>query len=265
MDKEEKEKKIYTLEKAEVTYVPIEDLKPNSYNPNRQSDREFELLCRSIEEDGFTQPILAQKSTMEIIDGEHRWRACKALGWTEIPVVFTEMTREQMMIATLRHNRARGSEDISMAADVLRSLDNLGALDHAADSLLLSNVELEVMLEDIPNAELSLRFPGEKLTAKEVEDQIAQEREQKKAKEEVDKNLGKLEAKKITLTLRMHVYEKRQVEQTIEVITGNKKQVADGVVALCEMYKDDPEALAYMKQEDDEPLYHKPKEIGNDN
>ena len=40
----------------------------------------------------------------------------------EVPVVFVDMTREQMRVSTLRHNRARGSEDIDKSADVLKDL-----------------------------------------------------------------------------------------------------------------------------------------------
>jgi hypothetical protein len=59
----------------------------------------------------------------------------------------------QAKIATLRHNRARGSEDIELATDVLRDLERLGALEWAADSLDLSDAELTKLLEDIPAAE----------------------------------------------------------------------------------------------------------------
>lgn len=136
-----------------VEYLPTDSVKPNQYNPNRQSPHDFELLCKSIAEDGFTQPIVVQKNTREIVDGEHRWRACKALGYTEVPCVLTEMSPEQMRIATLRHNRARGSEDANMAADVMRELRDMGALEHAQDSLQLDDVEVQRLLEEMPEAE----------------------------------------------------------------------------------------------------------------
>ena len=63
------------------------------------------------------------------------------------------MGEAQAKIATLRHNRARGSEDIQMATDVLRDLESLGALDWAADSLDMDDTELQRLLEDIPAAE----------------------------------------------------------------------------------------------------------------
>jgi len=146
-------KQYKTLETLQITYVSPKDVKPNSYNPNRQSDRDFELLLKSMKEDGFTQPVIVQKSTSEIVDGEHRWRASQALGMEKIPVVYVEMTDEQRRVSTLRHNRARGSEDIQLTAQVMRDLEKLGALDWAQDTLMLSDVEVNRLLEDVPAPE----------------------------------------------------------------------------------------------------------------
>jgi hypothetical protein len=63
------------------------------------------------------------------------------------------MTYEQARIATLRHNRARGSEDIELTSEVLRDLEKLGALDWAQDSLMMDDLELQRMLDDIPAPE----------------------------------------------------------------------------------------------------------------
>ena len=53
-------------------------IRPNAYNPNRQSDDEFLLLCKSIVDDGFTDAIIVNKDRT-IIDGEHRWTAAVVL------------------------------------------------------------------------------------------------------------------------------------------------------------------------------------------
>ena len=119
-------KKANALETLKVEYLPVGVLCPNSYNPNRQSEADFELLLRSIREDGFTQPIVALREGNVIVDGEHRWRAARKLGMAEVPVVLVDMTLEQMRIATLRHNRARGSEDIELSTELLRDLRGLG-------------------------------------------------------------------------------------------------------------------------------------------
>lgn len=143
------EKKNIKLERLKIEYVPIDSITPNEYNPNRQSEHDFELLKKSMDEDGFTQPVLAHVETKQIVDGEHRWRAARDLGFTEIPVVFVDMTAEQMRISTLRHNRARGEEDIELTAQVLRDLQELGALDWAADSLQMTDEEINRMIDDI--------------------------------------------------------------------------------------------------------------------
>lgn len=166
--RKEVEKQARTLNHLVIEYVSPENIKPNPWNPNRQSSHDFELLLRSMEEDGFTQPVVCVRITAEdmevdkikdagylavgdvmIVDGEHRWRAGSKLGYPEIPITVAPMTAAQAMIATLRHNRARGSEDIELAADVLRDLEALGSLEWAQDSLMMDDVEIQRLLEDI--------------------------------------------------------------------------------------------------------------------
>ena len=149
------EKNTSALKQLKVQYVPLETIKPNEWNPNRQSDHDFELLTRSMEEDGFTQPIVVVNSEdpnfkYKIVDGEHRWRAGEALGYTELPVVVVPMTEAQAKIATFRHNRARGSEDYELASSLMKDLEQIGALDWAQDSLMLDQAEIDRMLEDAP-------------------------------------------------------------------------------------------------------------------
>jgi ParB-like chromosome segregation protein Spo0J len=166
------EKKNKALSTLEVTYVAVDEIRPNAYNPNRQSEHDFQLLMKSMEEDGFTQPVVAVKLTAEhfdedptlaengyevgdtvIVDGEHRWRASAQLGYKEIPLVYVPMSLAQAKIATLRHNRARGSEDFELAAGVLRDLQALGEAEWAQDSLQLSDEEMNRLLEDVPAPE----------------------------------------------------------------------------------------------------------------
>lgn len=137
------------LTTLKIDYLPIDSLKPNEYNPNRQSVHDFELLCKSIDEDGMTQPIVAIRETKVIVDGEHRWRACKTLGFTEVPVVLTDMSIVQARISTLRHNRARGDENVELAAAVLRELVSMGIKDWMMDSLAMDEVELQNFMDSV--------------------------------------------------------------------------------------------------------------------
>ena len=149
------------LDRLEIVYVSASSLTPNDYNPNRQNEHEFGLLKSSILEDGFTDPVkvVVRDGARVIVDGEHRWRAVRSLVEDgELPddtlaIVELPMNEAQAKIATLRHNRARGSEDIQLSTDVLRDLERLGALDWAADSLAIGDDELQRLLDDIPAPE----------------------------------------------------------------------------------------------------------------
>lgn len=139
---------LVALQSLAIEYVPVDFLQPNEYNPNRQSEHEFELLKRSIAEDGFTQPVICLPDG-RIVDGEHRWRAMKALGKTEIPVVKVDMTEAQRRVATIRHNMARGSHDVELTAQVFKDLEQLGVMDWAKDAMQLTDIEVERMLKDM--------------------------------------------------------------------------------------------------------------------
>ncbi len=174
------------LRVLKIEQAPASTLAPNDYNPNWQDHHEFELLLRSMKDDGFTTPIIVQEQSREIIDGEHRWTAAivsayltlkHPLGkdefWPQkliadarerrsdllsevdpvIPIVLTDMTPEQMRVATLRHNRARGEEDVELAAEVLKDLQDLGALDWAAEELMLDDETLKRLMEDVAASE----------------------------------------------------------------------------------------------------------------
>jgi ParB-like chromosome segregation protein Spo0J len=146
------------LERLTIEYVSAAALTPNDYNPNRQTEHQFTLLKSSILEDGFTDPIkvVDRDGQVVIVDGEHRWRAVRELheegklADDVLAIVRLPQNEAQAKIATLRHNRARGQEDIGLATDVLRDLERLDALDWAADSLDMSDAELQRLLADIP-------------------------------------------------------------------------------------------------------------------
>lgn len=58
-----------------VLWVKEEEISPNDYNPNNMAPQEKRLLTKSLESDGFTQPIVViekQDHRFEIVDGFHR-------------------------------------------------------------------------------------------------------------------------------------------------------------------------------------------------
>ena len=93
-----------------VETLPLSQLKPGVYQPRSIFNSEkLDSLSASIKENGVLQPILVRRSEdgFEIIAGERRWRAAKAAGLTEIPVVETEFTDEQALESGLIENIQR--------------------------------------------------------------------------------------------------------------------------------------------------------------
>lgn len=159
MAKKKSEDRIAVLEKQmeamKVETVPIEDLFPNEYNPNRQTPDEFEKLKRSILENGFGQPIVAWKSG-KIVDGFHRWKACKELGLKKISVIYFDEDaikqrltdpEVQARLATIQFNEARGNEDMELLSKMMRDFEALGVLDKVQEQLLLDDEGLQRLLD----------------------------------------------------------------------------------------------------------------------
>ena len=116
-----------------VKWVKSETVKSNDYNPNSVAPPEMELLKVSIEEDGYTQPIVTWQNSdiNEVVDGFHRNRVgkeCKEINeklHNYLPVVIANEDREDRgdrMAATIRHNRARGKHKIDAMSDIVIEL-----------------------------------------------------------------------------------------------------------------------------------------------
>ena len=117
-----KKKKPLTLE-----YVDIDSIRPNDYNPNSHDTESFDLLLKSLDYFGFTQPIVVNKPTMQIIDGEHRFRAACVLGYSKVPVCFVEFDEVRMEYATIMHNQARGKWNQELMQKLLDNLSSSGS------------------------------------------------------------------------------------------------------------------------------------------
>jgi ParB-like chromosome segregation protein Spo0J len=116
-----------------VEWVDPATLHSNHYNPNHVFKPEMALLKTSIIEDGWTQPIVVQRHTREIVDGFHRWTLgsrdedIRAISGGLVPVVFVDsIDIAQQMMATVRHNRARGSHGVIAMGEIVRKLHEEG-------------------------------------------------------------------------------------------------------------------------------------------
>lgn len=121
-----------------VLWVKQDAITANDYNPNNVAPPEKRLLSKSLELDGFTQPIVVTESEQqqyEIVDGFHRHE----IGTTRavlkrqlkgyLPVTCLRQERQDKhnrMAATIRHNRARGRHQINAMSEIVRELVQLG-------------------------------------------------------------------------------------------------------------------------------------------
>lgn len=112
-----------------LQWVDRNKLTANSYNPNRVSEDNLQLLVQSILTNGWTLPIVCRPD-YTIIDGFHRWTVSgrepllSTLGG-KVPVVIVAHDDENDDVyGTITHNRARGTHLLEpMKAIVKKLLD----------------------------------------------------------------------------------------------------------------------------------------------
>ncbi|CAD6048423.1 IbrB-like domain-containing protein [Escherichia coli] len=122
-----------------VLWVKADEVMANDYNPNVMASSEKKLLKHSLEQDGFTQPVVVseEKSHYLVVDGFHRQllgresvTGKRLKGWLPVACINQERKGQAARIAaTIRHNRARGKHQITSMSDIVRDLSRLGWAD----------------------------------------------------------------------------------------------------------------------------------------
>ncbi len=98
-----------------ITYVNIDNIRPNPYQPRKQFNKaSLEELCESIKEYGVIQPINVRKITnnsYELVAGERRLRAATMAGLKDIPAIIINVDDNDSAVMALIENLQR--EDLS--------------------------------------------------------------------------------------------------------------------------------------------------------
>ena len=90
---------------TQIEHVAIEDLLPYARNARTHSETQVQKIAASIEEFGFTNPVLAAEDG-EIVAGHGRLMAAKKLGLAEVPVLrLSHLTPAQRRAYVLADNR----------------------------------------------------------------------------------------------------------------------------------------------------------------
>lgn len=85
--------------------VDIKDLKPYEKNPKNHSDKDIELIIKSIQRNGWGDPLLVCPETMEVLSGNGRLLAAEKLGMEQVPVVYapkglTDKQKADLVVAS---------------------------------------------------------------------------------------------------------------------------------------------------------------------
>ena len=116
-----------------IQWIEVNQIEANDYNPNIVAPPEMKLLEHSIQEDGYTQPIVAWTNGghYEVVDGFHRNRVGKEnpdiqkrlQGYLPLTVInANRVDRGDRIAATIRHNRARGKHTIEGMSEIILEL-----------------------------------------------------------------------------------------------------------------------------------------------
>ena len=76
----------------------IQDLIPAAYNPRKDlqpGDPEYEKLKRSIEQFGYVEPVIWNKTTGKVVGGHQRLKVLLDMGISEVECVVVEMDEEK--------------------------------------------------------------------------------------------------------------------------------------------------------------------------
>ena len=112
------------MEKLEIKYIPINDIKPYKNNP-RLNEEAIPYVMNSIKEFGFKNPIILDKNNV-IVAGHTRLESAKRLDMKEIPVIYVDdLTEEQVKAFRLADNKVAE-----------KSLWDYTKLDEELDSIL---------------------------------------------------------------------------------------------------------------------------------
>lgn len=112
------------MQKLNIVYRQIKDLKPYKKNAKKHTKEQVEDIANSIKEFGFTQPVIIDKN-MSVVAGHGRILGAKKVGLKNVPtVMLEELTEEQIKAYRLVDNKLNESEwDYSLLDEELSVLE----------------------------------------------------------------------------------------------------------------------------------------------
>jgi DNA modification methylase len=137
---------LYDHNDRKVAHLPIRDLRPNPNNARTHSRQQIEQIARSIDQFGFTNPVLIDGSN-QILAGHGRVEAAKLLGVERVPTLRIEyLTDAEKRAYVIADNKL--AEKAGWSDEILKiELQELINLDFEVELTGFSPGEIDALLD----------------------------------------------------------------------------------------------------------------------
>lgn len=109
-----------------IEKIVVEQLIPADYNPRKDlqpGDSEYEKIKRSLEEFGYVDPVIWNKTTGRVVGGHQRLKVLASMGRTEVECVVVELNEEKEKALNVALNKISGDWDKEKLAVLMTDLD----------------------------------------------------------------------------------------------------------------------------------------------
>lgn len=136
--------------------MPLGSIRPNPWNPNVMDAKTFEREKASITKHGFVDPITVREvldtegafSHYEVLDGEHRYRACTELGHTTIMAVnLGAVPDERAKELTVLFNELKGTPDPLKLGKLLKDIQSIVPFDELTLTMPYTPIEMRTLVD----------------------------------------------------------------------------------------------------------------------
>lgn len=131
-----------------VENVPVTLLRIDGKNPNKMDVEHFNALKKGMTTFGMIVPIITNNEFL-IADGEHRLKAAKELGMTEVPVIKLPLTEVDRRILRQVLNKLRGEHDEDLDKDEYSFLQEAGGLETLQELLAMDASDYSGILDSL--------------------------------------------------------------------------------------------------------------------
>ncbi len=144
------------------------DLIPADYNPRKDlkpGDAEYEKLKRSIEQFGYVEPVIWNKTTGFVVGGHQRLKVLLDMGITEVECVVVEMDAEKEKALNIALNKISGEWDKDKLALLISDLQgadfdvSLTGFEPAEIDSLFKDAQQSKVKDDDFDVEAELKEP----------------------------------------------------------------------------------------------------------